>query len=93
MLQDRIAPEMQGRVFTLTGSFSGMMAPLGMALAAPIADRLGIQAWWQIGGFVTLAMALGAFLIPAIMNIETDMTRSPTPPVEKIVPVNTHPAD
>ncbi len=92
MLQDRIAPEMQGRVFTLVGSLSGMMAPLGMALAAPIADRLGVQVWWQIGGLITLVMALGSFFVPAIMNIEEDMTPGQVPAVQKINPPDTLPA-
>jgi len=77
ILQSSIAPEMQGRVFTLAGSLAGMMAPLGMALAAPIADRLGVQVWWQIGGVVTLLMGLSALMTSAIMNIEEDMTRKP----------------
>lgn len=92
MLQDRISPEMQGRVFTLTASFSGMMAPLGMALAAPVADRLGIQVWWQIGGIVTLAMALGSFMIPAIMNIETDMPSASLIAKNQPAPPDTSPA-
>ena len=70
MLQSRIAPEMQGRVFTLVSSVAGAMSPLGMLLAAPVADQLGIQVWWWIGGIVCIGMGLGAFLVPAIMNIE-----------------------
>lgn len=70
MLQSRIAPEMQGRVFTLVGSVSGAMTPLGMAIAAPVADNLGIQLWWQIGGIACLLLGISMLFIPAVMNIE-----------------------
>jgi len=70
ILQDRIAPEMQGRVFTLVGSLAGAMSPLGMALAAPIADNWGIQVWWIIGGASCILMGIFSFLVPAIVHIE-----------------------
>lgn len=78
ILQSRIAPEMQGRVFTLVGSLAAAMSPLGMALAAPVADNLGIQVWWQIGGIACILMGLFAFFIPAIMRIEEDMQKTMT---------------
>jgi MFS transporter, DHA3 family, macrolide efflux protein len=72
ILQSRIAPEMQGRVLSLVSSVSGAMAPLGMALAAPVAENLGIRVWWWFGGSLCLLMGLCAFLVPAIMNVEED---------------------
>nr|HMN61930.1 MFS transporter [Anaerolinea sp.] len=39
-LQSRIAPEMQGRVFTLVGSMAAAASPLGLAMAAPVAASL-----------------------------------------------------
>jgi MFS transporter, DHA3 family, macrolide efflux protein len=72
ILQARIKPEMQGRVFTLVGSVAGAIAPIGMALSAPVADHLGIQTWWMIGGLVCLLMGVAGFLIPAVMHIEED---------------------
>ncbi|NLG96587.1 MAG: MFS transporter [Chloroflexi bacterium] len=75
MLQERIPPEKQGRVFTLVRSLSGLMTPIGLALAAPVADNLGVQVWWWIGGAVTILMAVFALMTPAVMNIEADMDR------------------
>jgi len=74
LMQDRIAPEMQGRIFSVIGSVSAAMSPLGMALAAPVADFLGIQVWWWIGGFACLLMGTAALLIPAVVNIEKQTT-------------------
>jgi DHA3 family macrolide efflux protein-like MFS transporter len=69
-LQSRVKPEMQGRVFTVVGSMAGAAAPLGMALAAPVADNLGIQVWWIVGGIATILMGIAGFIIPAVRNID-----------------------
>ena len=72
MMQSRIKPEMQGRVFTLIGSLAGAMSPLGLAAAAPVADHLGIQVWWWIGGICCILLAVAGLFIPAVMHIEED---------------------
>jgi DHA3 family macrolide efflux protein-like MFS transporter len=82
ILQDRIAPEMQGRVFTLVGSLAGLMAPLGLAIAGPVAERLGIQVWFWIGGICCILMGAGSFLIPAIMQLEDSSGRPEGPAVQ-----------
>jgi DHA3 family macrolide efflux protein-like MFS transporter len=74
-LQATVAPDMQGRVFTLTMSLSGAMMPLGLAIAGPIADTLGVQVWFLVGGTATLLMGLGAFFVPAIMTVEEQAER------------------
>jgi DHA3 family macrolide efflux protein-like MFS transporter len=71
-LQARIAPEMQGRVFTLVGSLAAAASPIGLALAAPVADQLGIRFWFYIAGFACLAMGISGFLIPAVRRLEDD---------------------
>jgi DHA3 family macrolide efflux protein-like MFS transporter len=70
VIQAVVAPEMQGRVFTLISSFATAMTPIGLIVAGPVADRLGVQVWYVIGGVVTILLGVGAFFIPAIMNIE-----------------------
>jgi len=70
IVQAAVAPDMQGRVFTLIGSLAGGMSPIGLAIAGPIAEKLGIQTWFVIGGVSCLAMGLVGFLIPAVMTIE-----------------------
>ena len=53
-VQAAVAPEMQGRVFTLISTMAGAMSPLGLIIAGPIADKLGVQTWFIIGGVVTI---------------------------------------
>jgi DHA3 family macrolide efflux protein-like MFS transporter len=71
-MQAAIPPEMQGRVFTLLMSFSAAMAPLGLAIAGPVADIIGAMTWFVIGGATLTLMGVLGFFIPAIMNLEKD---------------------
>jgi MFS transporter, DHA3 family, macrolide efflux protein len=73
-VQATVAPEMQGRVFTLIMSISGGMSPIGLAVAGPLADRFGVQTWFIIGGIVTLVMAVSMRFIPAVMTFENGHT-------------------
>lgn len=69
-LQTVVAPDMQGRVFTLLGSAAGAMSPLSMAIAGPVADALGVRIWYITAGVVCLALAVGSFFWPALMHVE-----------------------
>jgi DHA3 family macrolide efflux protein-like MFS transporter len=69
-VQAAVAPEMQGRVFTLIMSVAGAMAPLGLLLGGPLADAFGVRFWYILGGAGSLAMALAAFLTPAVIHLE-----------------------
>jgi DHA3 family macrolide efflux protein-like MFS transporter len=72
LLQEVVAPEMQGRVFTVVMSLCSAMAPLGMAVAGPAADAVGISSLYVIAGFGTLLLGLGAFFVPTIMQVEAN---------------------
>lgn len=73
-VQAAVAPEMQGRVFTLISTMAGAMSPLGLIIAGPIADKLGVQTWFIIGGVVTIGMGIIGVFIPAIMHFEDGRT-------------------
>ena len=69
-VQAAVSPEMQGRVFTLISSVAAAMSPLGLILAGPVADNLGVQTWFILGGVVTGLMGVIGFFIPAVMRFE-----------------------
>lgn len=75
IFQSVIAPEMQGRFFTLIGSVSGAMTPLGLLIAGPVADALGVQVWYLAGGLATLVLGISGFFIPAVMQVEERRVR------------------
>ncbi|MCK5247541.1 MFS transporter, partial [Candidatus Bipolaricaulota bacterium] len=69
-LQASTPPDLQGRLFSLIGSTSGAMAPLGLAIAGPLSDRFGANTWFLVGGIAAIILGAVAFFIPAIMNLE-----------------------
>jgi DHA3 family macrolide efflux protein-like MFS transporter len=69
VLQARVDPDMQGRVFTLV-SLSAALGSVSLAIAGPIADAIGVQPWYFFGGLVCMLMGLCAFFVPAIVNVE-----------------------
>ena len=72
ILQSAVEPDMQGRVFTLIGSLSSAMAPLGLLIAGPLADATSIQIWFVIAGAACALVGVAGFFIPEVMNIENN---------------------
>jgi len=72
IVQAKVAPEMQGRVFTFMQSASTFVSPLGMVVAGPVADWLGVRVWYVAGGALCVLMGVAALLIPAVMRLEDD---------------------
>ena len=70
ILQATIAPDYQGRVFSLIGSLAGAAAPLGLLVAAPVAEMVGVGVWYLAGGIACVAMGIAGFSAPALMGIE-----------------------
>ena len=70
VIQSRVEPDMQARVFSLISSVGTGITPLGLMIAGPVADRVGIQAWFLLGGFLCIFMAVTGLCIPIVMNME-----------------------
>jgi len=77
ILQITIAPDYQGRVFSLITSLAGGMAPLGLLAAAPVAEMVGVGAWYIAGGVACGAMGVAGFFIRALLAIEEETTLAP----------------
>ena len=70
IFQTLVPPEMQGRVFSLLISLSMAAMPLGLLLAGPTAEALGVSFWWAMTGVVFMATAAAALAVPAVSRIE-----------------------
>ena len=70
ILQATIAPDYQGRVFSLVASLATAAAPLGLIVAAPVAEIVGVGVWYLAAGIACVAMGIGGFFAPALMGIE-----------------------
>jgi DHA3 family macrolide efflux protein-like MFS transporter len=69
-IQATVESEMQGRIFTLTMSSSMAMSPLGLAIAGPVADMLGVQIWFIFTGLVIFIIGVSTFFSSTIMHLE-----------------------
>lgn len=92
VVQSVVSPEMQGRVFTLLGSAATAVSPIGLLIAGPVADWLGVQSWFVFGGVVTLLMAVAGLFIPAVMGIEDDREAQIEAQIPGSVPLPEEPA-
>jgi DHA3 family macrolide efflux protein-like MFS transporter len=70
ILQTTVPPDMQGRVFGVTFSLLSLSSPLGLLLAGPLSDRLGLPIWYAAAGVLALLLGSVGFLIPALLRIE-----------------------
>jgi DHA3 family macrolide efflux protein-like MFS transporter len=70
ILQGTVAPEMQGRVFTIISSLLSISSPIGLAIAGPVSDALGLQVWYVTAGVLCAVSGLAGFLVPSIVHIE-----------------------
>ncbi len=71
LLQSIVRPDMQGRVTSLLGSGATAISPLGLLIAGPFSDWLGIRVWFWAGGILCVLIATVAFFVPTIMNVES----------------------
>jgi len=77
ILQSVIRPDMQGRIMSLVNSAATAISPLGLLLAGPLSDWLGIRVWFWAGGLICLSIGIAAFFVPTIMDIENNRAESP----------------
>jgi DHA3 family macrolide efflux protein-like MFS transporter len=75
MIQTVVAPEMQGRVFSIFGTLVSGMLALGMITAGPIADAAGVRVPYFIGGLAQVLIGAAGFMLPALLRIEEKPTR------------------
>ena len=80
IMQAVVAPEMQGRFFTVLMSMSSAMTPIGLLIAGPVADRFGVQLWYLVATVSILVMSAVMLLTPSIMRLEDHRAPgNPTP--------------
>ncbi len=70
IMQAVVAPEMQGRFFTVMMTMSQGMVPLGLLLAGPVADAFGVQFWFLIGALGLLVISAIFFFTPSLRKLE-----------------------
>lgn len=75
LLQERIAPDYLGRVFSLSGSLMMLSTPLGLLASGLFAEWLGIERWFGLSGILILFLAAVCVLTPSIRRIDKEGKR------------------
>jgi DHA3 family macrolide efflux protein-like MFS transporter len=70
ILQSTVRADVQGRVFGVLASLSSLTSPVGLALAGPITDLLGLQIWYLVAGSICIAQGIAFFFVPSVVRIE-----------------------
>jgi DHA3 family macrolide efflux protein-like MFS transporter len=70
LLQSVVDPDMQGRVLSLVISLASAMAPIGLAVAGPLADKTGVSMMFIFASIVFLISGLFTMINPDLRNIE-----------------------
>jgi len=85
VMQSTVDPDMQARVFSLLSSAAAAMSPIGLLIAGPLSDELGIQTWFLLGGLICILMAVAGLFIPALKTVETEPPNTNGPPAAEAV--------
>ena len=70
ILQSIIPNQMQGRALSLFSTFIGLAGPVGLMLAAPLGEMLGVRGLMIGGGLVAALVCLAGFLSPSLMKVD-----------------------
>lgn len=83
LLQERVEPEYQGRVFSFVGIVMAVAAPIGMIVMGPLADVVAVESLMVVAGALTFVVVVIAVALPsgrrAIAIGATDPTPSSAP--------------
>ena len=70
VLQTIVPNAMQGRVLSLMNTVMGFAGPIGLAIAGPLGDAIGVRGVFIWGGALSALVCLLGLLAPALMNLE-----------------------
>lgn len=77
-IQASVEPSIQGRVITLLHSICSAASPLGLIVAGPLGDLVGVQAWYVLSAGMCFVMAAAGVLVPQVLHFEDRRALLPT---------------
>ena len=80
IFQTVVEPGMQGRVISLLGSIAMAVTPIGLLVAGPVADALGVRIWYTVGGILCLVIGISARFLPSYKVLDQVPAQPPVPP-------------
>lgn len=68
-MQARVEPQKQGRVFSIINAGASLVTPIGLAIAGPLSDAVGVHIWFLAGGVVCILAAVSNLLNKQVINL------------------------
>lgn len=85
ILQARVPPEKQGRVFSIYWTGAALASPVGFLIAGPAADALGLLFWFAAGGLLIALTGITGLFIPTLMAYgRIEDSEEPAAPIESL---------
>lgn len=76
LLQTVVDADMQGRVLSLVISLAGAMAPVGLIVAGPLADQIGVSALFLFSSIIFVLSGVFTVINSDLRNIENSRKES-----------------
>ena len=73
MIQQSFLPEHLGRVLGVMNSITSIAGPLGLIFAGPLADVIGVEKLFIIGGMGSLICGLTMLLMPTVRRYDAQL--------------------
>ncbi len=78
IIQTSVPNQIQGRVLSLMNTVMGLAGPIGLAIAGPLGDAIGVRGVFIVGGTLSAIVCALGFFSSHLMGIES--------PTEKLEP-------
>lgn len=75
LLQTTIPNHLQGRVLSLLSTVMGLAAPIGLAVAAPLGELVGVRWLFVAQGVLGALVSLAGFLSPQLLRLDAPAGR------------------
>jgi DHA3 family macrolide efflux protein-like MFS transporter len=72
MFQRMVEPSRLGRVLALYTTICMIVSPVGLLLAGPLAQMMGVAVWFAISGLVILLVGMLGWALPAVRRLGRD---------------------
>lgn len=72
MIQTMIDPAALGRVLAIVNSLMLIATPVGLFVAGPMAELVGVATWFAISGLLIVIVGIGTFFVPAVRDLRRE---------------------
>ncbi len=84
ILQETVAPEMMGRVFSYVTIIMALATPIGVVIFGPLADVVSVQSLLVISGIAAIVVTAIAVLVPSGRAAVRSGGRAPEPEPDRV---------